>query len=119
VDPQFAVILDETQFPEFVHEEAHARAGRPDHVGKGLLTDLCRDHLRPAFLSEVEHDGALRVLHVHVQAHTWPALQQDARQRRLALPRSAPCGGPRRSAPADRRRRGTPAARSGGGEATG
>ena len=33
--------------------KTHARPGRPDHLGKDLLTDLCRDHLWPAFLSEV------------------------------------------------------------------
>jgi hypothetical protein len=53
VHPQFAVVLDETQFPEFVHKEAHARAGGPDHLRKRLLADLGRDQLWPAFLSEV------------------------------------------------------------------
>ena len=55
MDPQFAVVLDKTKFPEFVHEEAHARAGRPDHLRKRLLADLGRDQLWAAFLSEVRH----------------------------------------------------------------
>ena len=32
----------------------------------------------------LEDDGALLVFEVLVQAHTWPALSQDACQRRLA-----------------------------------
>jgi hypothetical protein len=53
VDPQFTVVLDETQFPEFVHEEAHARPGRPDHLRKRLLADLGRDQLWPTFLAQI------------------------------------------------------------------
>jgi hypothetical protein len=31
VDFQAAVVADEYQFPESVHEETHSRAGRADH----------------------------------------------------------------------------------------
>src|ERR1043166_4466929 len=33
MDFQFSVVFDEAQFAEFVHEEAHARSGRADHLG--------------------------------------------------------------------------------------
>jgi hypothetical protein len=32
-DLDFSVVLDKTQFAEFVHEKAHARPGRADHFG--------------------------------------------------------------------------------------
>src|SRR6185295_20122728 len=40
VDLQPAVVLDETQLAELVHEEADARAGRADHFREHLLADL-------------------------------------------------------------------------------
>ena len=48
-----AVVGDEAKFAKFVHEEAHARTGRSDHLGERFLADF-RDHrLRVAFLAEV------------------------------------------------------------------
>ena len=47
VDFQFAVVFDKTQFAEFVHEKAHARSGRADHLRQCFLTELSRDRLRP------------------------------------------------------------------------
>ena len=38
-----AVVVDETQFSKSVHEETHARAGGPDHLGKRLLADFRND----------------------------------------------------------------------------
>ena len=40
VDREDAVVLDEAEFPEFIHDEVHARACRPDHVREGLVWDL-------------------------------------------------------------------------------
>lgn len=37
---QTAVVLDESQFPEAVHEEADAGAGSPHHFGERFLADL-------------------------------------------------------------------------------
>jgi hypothetical protein len=37
VDLQAPVVLDEAQLPELVHEEVHARARGPNHLGQGLL----------------------------------------------------------------------------------
>ncbi len=53
MDFQFSIVLDKTQFAEFVHEKTHARSGRADHLRQGFLTDLSHDRLRPAFRAEV------------------------------------------------------------------
>jgi len=50
MDFQFSVVFDKAQFPEFVHEKAHARSGRADHLGEHFLAELSHDRLRPAFL---------------------------------------------------------------------
>src|SRR4029453_3440446 len=42
VDLEPAVVLDEPEFPELVHEEVHARAGRPAHFLQLPLRDLRR-----------------------------------------------------------------------------
>jgi hypothetical protein len=56
VDLKVAVVIDEAQFPEFVHEETDTRPGRADHLGERLLADLGRDRLRPAFLGEIREE---------------------------------------------------------------
>ena len=53
MDFQFSVVFNKTQFAEFVHEEAHARSGRADHLRQCFLTKLSYDWLRPAFLAEI------------------------------------------------------------------
>src|SRR5216683_2379753 len=53
MDFQFSVVFDETQFAEFVHEKAHARSGRADHLRQRFLTERSHDRLRPAFLAEI------------------------------------------------------------------
>jgi hypothetical protein len=52
VDLQPAIVVNESQFPEPVHEEAHPRAGCADHFGQHLLTDLGDYHLGFAFLAK-------------------------------------------------------------------
>jgi hypothetical protein len=48
-----AIVVDESQTPKFVHEEADARPCRADHLRKRLLTDF-RDHrFGCPFLAEV------------------------------------------------------------------
>ena len=32
VNPNLAVVFDEAQFPEAIHEETHTRSGRADHL---------------------------------------------------------------------------------------
>src|SRR5258708_33963376 len=53
VDLDIAVVPDEAQFPELVHEGVHARPGRADDLRQRLLADLRRDWLRCAVLAEV------------------------------------------------------------------
>ena len=53
VDFNAAVVVNKTQFPEFVHEETHARSRRADHFRQGLLADFCYYWLRPTFLAKI------------------------------------------------------------------
>src|SRR6266446_6808772 len=53
IDFQFSVVFDKTQFAEFVHEKAHTRSGRADHLRQCFLTKLSHDRLRPAFFAEI------------------------------------------------------------------
>ena len=53
MDFQFSVVFDKSQFAEFVHEKAHARSRRADHLRQGFLTKISNDRLRPAFLAEI------------------------------------------------------------------
>ena len=53
VDLQTAVVVDESQFPEPVHEEADPRAGGPNHLGQGLLTYSGNHALGYTFLAEM------------------------------------------------------------------
>jgi hypothetical protein len=53
MDLDFSVVFDKTQFAEFVHEKAHARSGRPDHLRQRFLTKRSHDRLRLAFLAEI------------------------------------------------------------------
>jgi hypothetical protein len=53
MDLEFSVVFDKTQFAESVHEKAHARSGRADHLRQSFLAELSHDRLRPAFLAEI------------------------------------------------------------------
>jgi hypothetical protein len=53
MDFDFAIVLDKTQFTEFVDEKAYARSGRANHLRQRFLTVLPHDRLRPAFLAEI------------------------------------------------------------------
>src|SRR5688572_18525864 len=48
-----AVVFDEAEFSEFVHEEAYTCARCSHHLRERFLTDLRDDGLRPALLAEV------------------------------------------------------------------
>jgi hypothetical protein len=50
---QCSIVFDETQFAEFIHEEAHPRSGRADHLGKHFLAVLSDNPLRPTVLAEI------------------------------------------------------------------
>src|SRR6266581_1585137 len=53
MDFQFSVVFDIAQFAEFVHEEAHARSGRADHLRERFLTELSDGRLRLAVFTEI------------------------------------------------------------------
>jgi hypothetical protein len=53
---QFSIVFDKTQFAEFVHEKAHARSRRADHLRQRFLTELSHDRLGPAFLAEIREE---------------------------------------------------------------
>src|SRR5947209_16391176 len=53
VDLEVAVIVDEAQLPELVHEGVYPGPGRADNFRQRLLADLRGDRLRRAFLAEV------------------------------------------------------------------
>ena len=55
MDFEMSVVINETQFAELVHEVAHARPGRADHLSECFLTDLCENWLRSAFFSKIGH----------------------------------------------------------------
>src|SRR6266536_1887954 len=56
VDLQSAIVIDEAQFTEFIHERTHPRSRRADHFRERLLADLCNDWLRFALLAEVRQE---------------------------------------------------------------
>src|SRR3979411_2383993 len=53
VNLDFAVVVDEALFAEFVHEEADPGARGADHFGQGFLTECDRDRLAPPFLAQI------------------------------------------------------------------
>src|SRR5258708_39408529 len=53
VNLDFSVVVDESLFPEFVHEKAYAVSGRADHFRQGFLTEGHWDRRRAAFLAEM------------------------------------------------------------------
>ena len=53
MNPNLAVVFDESQIPEAIHEKAHARPGCANHFGQHFLTDLGYHRLRLALLAEL------------------------------------------------------------------
>ncbi len=53
MDLKPAVVVNESQFPKPVHEEADTRAGRADHLGQRFLTDLGHNSFGNALLAEM------------------------------------------------------------------
>src|ERR1700736_378729 len=53
VNLDFSVVFDKTQFAEFVHEKAHARSSRANHLRQRFLTECSHDRLRLPFLAEI------------------------------------------------------------------
>jgi len=53
MDLKFTIVFDESQFAEPVHEKAHARSGRADHLRQSFLTEPSHDRLRLSLLAEI------------------------------------------------------------------
>jgi hypothetical protein len=53
VDLNMAIVINKAQLPKFVHEKAHARSRRADHLRQRLLADFRNDWLRPTFLAKI------------------------------------------------------------------
>ena len=53
MDLQVAVVVDETQLPEYIHEDIHAPARRADDFGQRFLAARYGDRLRPTVLAEI------------------------------------------------------------------
>jgi hypothetical protein len=51
VDLQASVVLDETQLPEFIHEEIYTGARGADHLREHLLRDFGKNSLKFVFFS--------------------------------------------------------------------
>src|ERR1700730_11708953 len=46
-------VVDQPQLSKLVHEKAHARSRRTDHLRQRLLADLRYDRLGPTFLAKI------------------------------------------------------------------
>src|SRR5579863_4254353 len=53
VNLDLAIVADEAQSPELVHEMTDPRSGGANHLGQRLLTDIGTDRLRAAFFAEI------------------------------------------------------------------
>jgi hypothetical protein len=53
MDFNVAVVIDQAQFPKFVHEKTHAGPRRADHLRQCLLADFRYNWLWPAFLAKI------------------------------------------------------------------
>jgi hypothetical protein len=51
IDVETAIVANETEFPEFIHEEIDSGARRPDHFRQSLLRYLGDHFFRPVFLA--------------------------------------------------------------------
>jgi hypothetical protein len=73
VDLQSAVVMDETQFPEPVHEKADSRASGVNHLGQRLLTDLGNHGFRNTLLAKMRQQkdpGAYSIVQNYVEQRT-------------------------------------------------
>ena len=53
MNPNLAVIFNEAQFSEAIHEKTHSGPGCANHLRQYLLADLRNHRLRFAFLAEL------------------------------------------------------------------
>ena len=50
---EFAVVLDQSELPELVHEGVDPRTGRPDPRGQRFLADLGNGRFKLPLLTEI------------------------------------------------------------------
>jgi len=50
---QVSIVVDVSQFAELVHEKAHPRSGRANHLREGFLTKIPGDRLNRGFFAEI------------------------------------------------------------------
>jgi hypothetical protein len=76
VDLEAAVVLDEAEFSEFVHEEIDAGAGGADHFGEHFLGNFGEHSLRFIFLAVAgeEQEGASEALLAGVEELVYQVL---------------------------------------------
>ena len=69
MDFQFSIVFDVTQFAEFIHEMAHTRSGRADHLREDFLTKLSDDRFRCVFLAKIrkEKENASEALFARIE----------------------------------------------------
>jgi len=60
VNHDLAVVIDQTQFPEFVHELAYSRSRRANDPCERLLADRPDDRLTHAALVELANKRSVR-----------------------------------------------------------
>jgi hypothetical protein len=53
VNPDLAVVFDEAEFSEAIHEKTHSGPGCANHLSQDLLADLGYHCLRFTFLAEL------------------------------------------------------------------
>src|ERR1700731_650451 len=56
VDLQVTVVINQAHFSKPVHEKAHARSRRADHLRERFLAYFCNDRLGLPFLAELRED---------------------------------------------------------------
>jgi hypothetical protein len=86
-----AVIVNEAQCPEPVHEKADPRAGCAYHLSESLLADFGDYSLRHAFLGKPREIVSPGIIQVVIQKHRWKQaeLEGEARSELLEdLPRA-------------------------------
>ena len=56
MDFDFSVVTDEPQLAKLVHEKAHTRSGRADHICQRFLIDIRIDRLRGTLFSKIRQE---------------------------------------------------------------
>jgi len=66
-----ASIMNETQFPEPVHEKTHSRSGGSNHIGQGFLAYLGNHGLRHSLFSKMGEQERTRASRFSLELNNW------------------------------------------------